>query len=241
MAVQATLLNENSDTATYRFNVQDSGIGISKEYLPHLFDSFSQHDSSLSRKYGGAGLGLAICKALVEAMNGRIGVESEVGTGSNFWFEIRLAKQPGSRRSETDEAETVTQQLQDKVRADTTILVVEDNLINRKIAVKILDTLGYGVEAVTNGREAVDAVQKKEYQLILMDIQMPEMDGLQATRAIRTLNQTNRNKTIPIIALTAHALKADRKICLEAGMDDYLPKPVDPKQLEAAIEKQLSG
>ncbi len=241
VAVQATLLNENSDTATYRFNVQDSGIGISKEYLPHLFDSFSQHDSSLSRKYGGAGLGLAICKALVEAMNGRIGVESEVGTGSNFWFEIRLAKQPGSRRSETDEAETVTQQLQDKVRADTTILVVEDNLINRKIAVKILDTLGYGVEAVTNGREAVDAVQKKEYQLILMDIQMPEMDGLQATRAIRTLNQTNRSKTIPIIALTAHALKADRKICLEAGMDDYLPKPVDPKQLEAAIEKQLSG
>ncbi|MBF0398863.1 MAG: response regulator, partial [Desulfobacterales bacterium] len=379
--VNVKVESETENKLTLRFSVKDTGIGIPKDRLTYLFKHFSQLDASLTRKHGGAGMGLAISKQLSELLGGNIGVESEKEGGSTFWFTAVLEKQilvnkkkdlnsvssvsiegqkilivddnqtnrrilrehlsswkcvfeevtsgedaliklkeaydkgvpfkialidmkmPGMdgetlgrkiKGEETlkntimimqtsigyrgdavrdqeigfaayftkpiipnilfqclttvlsNEKEKIKQPiitrytLQEKKRQDVKILLVEDNLVNQKLALKLLQKFGYAADAAENGKKAITALEKKQYDLILMDIQMPEMDGLEATRVIRDPTSTVLNHNVPIIAVTAHAMKGDKEKCLEAGMDDYLSKPVQPDKLAEAIEKHIS-
>ena len=223
-----------------RFRVRDTGIGIAPDVCGRLFQSFVQAEPSMTRKYGGTGLGLAISKNLTELMGGKIGVESEPGKGSTFWFIVPLERQ-APRASESDESESAAAPLRsagvDDARHSSRVLVVEDNAVNQKLAVRMLAKLGYQADVVANGLEAVDAVRRIAYALVLMDCQMPEMDGLQATEEIRKLQGPNRHT--PIIAVTAKVMPGDRDACLAVGMDDYLAKPVRIDALEAMLKRWL--
>ncbi len=237
---------ETASLATLHFRVSDTGIGISPEHAHRLFQSFSQIDGSLSRKHGGTGLGLAICKKLVTMMGGTIGVTSREHRGSTFWFDVVLDKQSASAQ-----ATAVRPPSEVLLDRSMNILLAEDNFINQTVALHVLKNLGCRVVAVDNGRQAVDHAQTGDFDMILMDVQMPEMDGLEATRAIRAwesgrMDTEPNGKTtkgpkrrIPIIALTAHALMQDRQKCLEAGMDDFLAKPVVPDVLLATLNHWL--
>ena len=237
-------LDEQSDTqATVRFSICDTGIGIPEDGLDRLFQAFSQVDSSTTRRYGGTGLGLAISKQLAELMGGRIGVESAPGRGSTFWFTAVLDRQPAGRRAETTGTRPVTPALRGvgEQRRRARILVAEDNPTNQLVTMRMLAKLGFGATAVATGQEAVEALTEDPYDLVLMDVQMPVMDGLEATRTIRDPSSGVRNPHVPIVALTAHAMKSDRERCLAAGMDAYVFKPVLLPALEHAIEQQLFG
>lgn len=230
--------------------VTDTGIGLSPEQLDKLFKPFSQADSSVTRQYGGTGLGLAICKELVELMGGCIGVESEPGKGSSFFFTLRLAEAADTSNENTatiddaagDPAETATLHA---LRACTRsrILVVEDNPINQEIVRLMLESTGMSVEMAGNGREAIDMVrQTTPYDLILMDMQMPVMGGEEATRHLREMGELSEFRwlaRVPIIAMTANAMNEDRQRCLEAGMDSHLAKPFDPAALNAILLRWL--
>ena len=376
-------IEEETDThVRVRFSVSDTGIGIPEERVSSLFQPFTQVDASTTRKYGGTGLGLAISRQLVEAMNGRIGLESAEGKGSMFWFTVNLEKQPegreaeivvpkdirgqrilvvddnatnrkvftgylrswGCRYEEAVDGKQAIEKLREAaaqkkpfgitlldmhmpemdgetlgrtikgdpdlastilvlltsvgqrgdaarlreigfvayltkpvkrshlydamaiavgakskgVTAPATpfitkhtlaedrkrrfrILVAEDNIVNQKVAIGMLGKLGYRADVVSNGKEAVEALERKSYDLVLMDIQMPEMDGFEATQTVRNPQSRVRNPRIPIIAMTAHAMEGDRERCLAAGMDDYVSKPIQPKELADAIDRQSSG
>ncbi|MGJ4930957.1 ATP-binding protein [Bradyrhizobium sp. HKCCYLS2038] len=212
-----------------RIEVIDTGTGIPADVQKGLFNAFVQADSSISRKYGGSGLGLAICKRLCQAMGGDIGVESEPGQGSKFWFTMvcRPCETPVKVQSPPIVPAIPRE------TSDLKILVAEDNDIIRSLVSKLLARDGYRADLVCNGREAVEAVQRKAYDLVLMDMQMPEMDGITASRNIRALDGPARN--VPIIALTANALVGQREICLAAGMNDFVTKPIRPEALQAAI------
>lgn len=214
-----------------RFAVSDTGIGIGEDAQRMLFQAFTQADGSTTRKYGGTGLGLAISKQLVELMGGEMGVTSELGKGSTFWFTARFTRQScvevkAARPNLRDVNET-------KAHSHKLILLAEDNVVNQKVAVRQLQKLGYRADAVANGREALEALERIPYDLVLMDCQMPEMDGYEATAKIR--RREGVAKHTPIIAMTAHALEGDRKRCIEAGMDDYISKPVKSEQLESVL------
>jgi len=376
IAVRASLVSETEDDALIRFSVKDTGIGIPADKQETLFEKFTQADASTTRKYGGTGLGLAISKQLTEIMGGEIGVVSEEGRGSDFWFTTRFAKQAerertitpaeisgvhvlvvddnatnrevlmthfkawGVRSEEAPDGPTALQALYlardagdpfqvaffdmqmpdmdgaalgriikaDEKLKDThlvlcsslgqrgdarrmqeigfaaylvkpvrhseildclsavlagtdaaeqaqpivtrhtireirrgavRILLAEDNITNQQVAVGILKKLGLRADAVANGAEAVKSLEMIPYDLVLMDVQMPEMDGIEATREIRNLQSAVRNHQIPIIAMTAHALQGDRERCIEAGMNDYVPKPISPQILAEALEKWL--
>jgi len=380
VVIRVNLENETKTHATIKFNISDTGIGIPKNRVDRLFKKFSQVDTSTTRKYGGTGLGLAISRSLVEMMGGQIGVESEEGKGSTFWFTAVFEKQSRAEKIKMAQLEDIKNQyilivddnktnrfvlreqlkffgctydeapggietiekmtaakaqgkpfdivildmqmpemngetLGKKIKADpglkdtimimltsigergdaahmlevgfaayltkpikqsqlydclaavvgkkvnvvaeekktivtrhslaeysrhrVNILLAEDNMINRKVALRILQKLGYQADAVVNGKEVVEAVQEAHYDLILMDIQMPEMDGFEATGKIREMEKET-GKHIPIIAMTAHAMKGDRERCLEGGMDDYVSKPIQQKELNAAIFRQIS-
>jgi PAS domain S-box-containing protein len=380
--LRVTLEQESERHTTVRFSVTDTGIGIQEGQEPSLFESFSQGDTSITRKYGGTGLGLAISKQLAELMGGQVGVESEPGKGSTFWFTAVLEKQPEDRKPEVVIPEDIRGQrilvvddhatnrlvlrellrswdcrfaeaeggeqaldilhqalaeadpfrialvdmqmpgmdggtLGRKIKADpdlrlthlimltsvgkrgdaahlkeigfaaylnkpvkkshlydclvtvmgipsslakersipiitrhgleeakkrrVRILVAEDNVVNQKVALRILEKLGYRADAVANGQEAVTALEKIPYDLVLMDVQMPEMDGFEATGMIRDPASRVRNHDIPVVAMTAHAMKGDREKCLEAGMDDYVSKPVTALALNKTLEKHLAA
>ena len=212
-------------------DVKDTGIGMSSELQTQIFEKFTQGDSSSKRKHGGAGLGLAITKQLVELMGGTISVASEEGKGTRFDFNLRLPDLESNE--EAKETRIVAPEELPEIKAD--ILLVEDNLVNQKVAVAMLKKLGCRVSVAPNGAQALKQIPNHKFDLIFMDCQMPIMDGFETTRAIRQMAGEIRD--IPIVAMTAHALKEDRQQCLDAGMDDYLPKPVHRDKLIAVLRK----
>lgn len=233
------LLENSGDTYIVKFSVSDTGSGIPAKKQSHIFNSFTQGDSSTTRRYGGTGLGLAICRQFTELMGGEVGVESEVDKGSVFWSSIPLKSVTHIEPNNRDQQGIPSQEFV-PFNKNEKILVVEDNKLNQLLARKILEKSGLEVIVAENGIEAVAAVQKDKYACVLMDIQMPEMDGYEATRKIRELEQVS-GEHIPIIALTASALDVDRELCLKAGMDDYVSKPVDKEKLFSAMKNAVSS
>jgi signal transduction histidine kinase/AmiR/NasT family two-component response regulator len=237
------------------FSVRDTGIGISPENQTKVFEAFSQADGSMARKYGGTGLGLTICRRLVEMMGGRIWLESEPGRGSTFHFTIRLAMQGlpvrqgdphranaavAQSRSLPPANQLIPEALQREESRVKKILLAEDNPVNQKLALRLLEKRGFDVTVAGDGRAAIEALAKTTFDAILMDVQMPEMDGFETTAAIRNQEKFS-GAHIPIIAMTAHALRGDQDRCLAAGMDAYVSKPIGTVELFKIIEDQLNA
>jgi len=225
-------------TICVHVSVSDTGIGIPRETQEAIFTAFTQADSSVARRYGGTGLGLAITSHIVHLMGGRIWVESEVGKGSTFHFTMQFgvaqenAGAMDNGRVRTPSRENTAKRSNRKLR----ILLAEDNVVNQLYAVRILGKHGHEVIPVGNGREALESLQREQFDLVLMDVQMPEMDGLEATAAIRDREKAGQ-PAVPIVAMTAYAMRGDRERCLDAGMDDYVTKPVKADELLEAIDR----
>ena len=230
-----------------RFEISDTGIGIPEELQSRLFRAFSQCDGSMTRKYGGTGLGLAICRQLVDLMEGEIGVRSRANSGSTFWFELgfqvptAVALAPADAPDATETRAPLPcrspAQPNPPAKADSEaslVLLAEDNSVNRRITEHMLEKLGYRVRVAANGLEALEILERESVACVLMDCQMPEMDGFEATRLLRLRERGNERRR-PVVALTAHAMQGDRDKCLGAGMDDYLTKPFTFEQLALAV------
>jgi signal transduction histidine kinase/CheY-like chemotaxis protein len=228
-----------SDAVEVRFSVQDNGIGLSPETREKLFQPFAQADGSTSRKFGGTGLGLSISRSLVELMGGRIGVESEFGKGSTFWFAIPLQKVSANLPLCEEKSSSAHFQKASKTEGQAyRVLIAEDNMTNQMVVLAHVRHLGFEAQAVANGQEVLNPLELGSFQLILMDCQMPEMDGYTATAKIRE-KEKNSGGHIPIIALTANAMKEDHDRCLAAGMDAYLSKPFRRGDLEIILNRWL--
>jgi len=231
--VRAKVQNKNAEQVEIEFSVQDTGIGIDKEQAEKLFQPFSQADDYITRQYGGTGLGLSICKFLVAQMNGKIWLESEENIGSTFFFTATFhrANEHSSSVDIGRDINTVT------FTRDFLVLVVDDNQLNLEIISEMLEDMELKVYQAQSGIEAIELLAKKDYDLVLMDIQMPKMDGLEATRRIR---KVDRLKSLPIIAMTAHAMEHDAEKSIEAGMQVHLTKPIDPMMLKKTLIKILT-
>ena len=250
IALRARLMEEAGDELLLHFSVQDTGIGVAADKLPRLFQEFEQADNSTTRKYGGTGLGLAITRQLAQLMGGEAGAESEPGVGSTFWFTARLQPGVGTAPGAASDAtaavapaalaasaqDTDVQARLRQRHGQARILVVEDNEINRELALSWLADVGLSADTASDGREAVHRAQSAAYDLILMDMQMPVMDGLAATRAIRALPG---GAAMPILAMTANAFEEERAQCLAAGMNDFVMKPVNVTALQATLLRWL--
>ncbi len=236
--LKAELVDKDRERCKIKFSVSDSGIGMTPEQIAKLFAPFSQADTSITRKFGGTGLGLTISKRLVEMMGGEIGVESELSQGTTFFFTAAFAY----RAEEMSKGHIVTTDstsLQEFLyagneagMAGAKVLLVEDNTLNRQVATELLEGAGLVVEVANNGQEALDALYRASYDLVIMDVQMPVMGGYEATRLIR---KDDKFCELPIIAMTAHAVSGVKEACMEAGMNDYVGKPIDPDQLFAVL------
>jgi CheY-like chemotaxis protein/nitrogen-specific signal transduction histidine kinase len=251
IVIRASLENEDERNVKIRFSVSDTGIGIPANRQDILFSPFTQVDGSTTRKYGGTGLGLAISKQLTELMGGKIGVESEVGKGSTFWFTAVFEKRPaGSGAADEKSAKIEGEGAVERSAAELTIsgkdkckiriLVVEDNPVNQKVAQAMLRRMGFPTDVVADGQEAVNVLQIIPYDLVLMDCQMPEMDGFEATRCIRNGASGVINPSISIIAMTASTMQSDRDMCIQAGMNDFIAKPVQKKELAEKLTRWLA-
>ncbi len=232
VVVSVKVVEETDKDGLFRFAVSDTGIGLTEEQIGKLFQSFSQADTSTSRKYGGTGLGLAISKKLATLMGGDVGVESEYGKGSTFWFTARLGKGTAKATNEDQQAVQLMENL-DAIKG-ASILVAEDNEFNQQIATELLTDAGFKVDIAENGQKAIEMLNKRTYDVVLMDMQMPVMDGTTATREIR---KDERFKDLPILAMTANVMEADIEKCREAGMWDHIGKPIDPDELFAKLLK----
>ena len=227
------------DSVVLIFSITDTGVGIPEDKLDILFSKFTQVDASTTRQFGGTGLGLAISRQLAEMMGGAVGVRSTEGRGSEFWFTACFKPSMERTREENMQPAGQVDAPASIVDDNARILLVEDNTINQMVALGILKNMGLSADVAANGREAVKAYTADPYDLIFMDVQMPEMDGFEATRRIRSFESAAGNHHIPIIAMTAHAMAGDRERCLEAGMDSYVTKPIDPRVLAEEMAKWL--
>lgn len=221
-----------------RFEISDTGVGMTPETIQKLFNPFTQADGSTSRKYGGTGLGLSICKQLVELMRGRIGVKSKVGQGSTFWFELSLPIATALPKNQNLDTTSPYVETPHTIHCSYRILVAEDVAANQLLILKLLEKLGHFAKAVANGQEVIAELANSPYDLILMDIHMPEVDGYEATGLIRK-NENPTIRNIPIIALTANAMMGDEQKCINAGMNDYLSKPIKKDVLQKKLRKWL--
>jgi signal transduction histidine kinase/CheY-like chemotaxis protein len=246
VTVHAAAKPTSDDESLLRIEVTDTGIGIDEPTLARLFQPFTQADSSTARKYGGTGLGLTISARLIELMGGTLAASSTPGVGSTFWFEVALPLADRSDQSDqqgdahpTFSALGVRDAAGHLTDAAPLVLVADDNPVNQMLASRLLDKCGYRSEVVANGNEALKAVDGKRYAAILMDCQMPEMDGYTATRAIRSREEGHQH--VPIIATTAHSMSGDREACIAAGMDNYISKPIRVLELRDVLERSIAA
>ena len=235
--IRIEILERTTENVLLRISVSDTGIGIPADTVPRLFQAFEQADNSTTRRYGGTGLGLAITRKLARMMGGDTGVDSTPGVGSTFWLTVRLRTGKETGPQATAAAPDFAERELGLHHAGKRILLVEDEPINREIASALLADAGLIIDTAENGQQALAAAQRQGYELILMDVQMPLMNGLDATRAIRRL--ANYRDT-PILAMTANAFAEDRRECLDAGMNDFIPKPVRPEELFSKVLEWLS-
>ena len=236
VTLRALKLEETRGSITLRFEVQDTGIGITPEAMSRLFSAFEQADNSMNRKYGGTGLGLAITRRLAELMGGEVGAESTPGVGSTFWFTVRLKKGGEATVVPTETAVDCEAEIRQRY-AGQRILVVDDEPINREVALLQLEAVDLAVDMAEDGAEAVALARKNSYAAIFMDMQMPKLNGMEATQEIRRLPGY---REVPIIAMTANAFVEDKERCFQAGMNDFLIKPFNPDELFATLLRSLS-
>jgi PAS domain S-box-containing protein len=236
--IRARLLQQHGEQVLVRFEVTDTGCGVAAEQLPRLFSAFEQGDSSTTRRYGGTGLGLAVTRRLAAMMGGESGADSEVGTGSTFWFSamLQVGREQAPVREAAPSASAEAEQQSRRAHAGALILLAEDHPVNCEIANALLETVGLRIHIAIDGRQAVQMAATTDYDAVLMDVQMPRLDGLDATRAIR---QLPRHAETPIVAMTANAYEDDRALCLDAGMNDFLSKPVEPSHLYGVLARWL--
>jgi CheY-like chemotaxis protein len=234
VAVRVDLQERTSQQAILHFTVTDTGIGIPADRQGAVFEAFTQADGSTTRRYGGTGLGLTISRTLVEMMGGRMWLESEPGRGTRFHFTtpVAIADPVFARVQRQHDAEVDLAAPSRPLR----ILLTDDNVVNQRLAARLLEKQGHTVHVASNGREALEALEREEFDVALLDVQMPEVDGFEATARIRAREQSSGGH-LPIVAMTAHAMTGDRERCLAAGMDGYLPKPIDPVRLALEIRR----